>query len=547
MIAHWMLYSLTVGALLCLGAAALEAGCRALRLPARGAWFAGLSLMLVVPAAMAWRSAADGPADAPPPLVLTVAEPRIGAAEPGRVSSLGRTIDLAALDRPLAAAWLGTSAAAAAAMLAMAVALAARRRRWRRAEVDGVPVLVSDDTGPAVVGFVRTAIVLPRWAEEAEPRARGLMLEHERQHLRAWDPQLLALGMAAVALVPWSPAGWWMLRRLRLAVEVDCDARVLARGGDVRAYGALLLEVGRRGGRRGLAAAAFSQPARSLERRLRMMTTPVPRRPGLAFAAFLAIVLLGGTAIAAVPAPAVPPWPAAAADAATPAGPIPSPDPAAVDTVVPRLANARQVARALQAVYPPLLRDAGVPGEVRVRLRVAATGGVGDAEVVETTHEAFAAPALEAIRLARFEPARVQGRPVDWTLEFPVRFAPLAAAAPPAAASPPGLPEIARRDRDRPPVLTNAQEVARAIQNAYPPLLRDAGVTGTAWLAVSIAATGEVVDARALSATHDSFGAAAERALRGARFRPAEREGRPVAVEVTIPVLFTLAQAEDAP
>jgi TonB family protein len=545
MIAHWMLYSLAVGALLCLGAAALEAACRALRLPTRGAWIAGLSLMLVVPAAMAWRSAADGPADAPPPFDLAGAEVRIGASEPGTASSLGHGVGLAALDRPLAVAWVGTSAVAVAAMLAMAAALAARRRRWRRAEVDGVPVLVSEDTGPAVVGFVRPAIVLPRWVEEADAGPRGLMIEHEREHLRARDLQLLALGMAAAALVPWSPAGWWMLRRLRLAVEVDCDARVLAHGGDVRTYGALLLEVGRRGGRRGLAA-AFSQPARSLERRLRMMTTPVPRHPGPAVAAFLTVVLLGGAALAAVPAPAAPPWPANAADAAAPVDPAPAPDPAAVDTVLPRLANVQQVARALRAGYPPLLRDAGVQGEVRVRLRVAATGGVADAEVLETTHQAFAAPALEAVRLARFEPARVQGRPVEWTLELPVSFA-LSAVPPSVAATPPGPPEVARPDWDRPPVLTNAQEVARAIQAAYPPLLRDAGVTGTAWIEVSVAATGEVVGARALSATHDEFGAAAERVLRGARFRPAEREGRPVAVEVTIPVQFTLAPAEEAP
>src|SRR2546425_8392911 len=35
-------------------------------------------------------------------------------------------------------------------------------------------------------------------------------------------------------------------RRLRLAVEMDCDARVLAQGRSAPAYGQLLLQVGRR-------------------------------------------------------------------------------------------------------------------------------------------------------------------------------------------------------------------------------------------------------------------------------------------------------------
>jgi hypothetical protein len=92
--------------------------------------------------------------------------------------------------------------------------------------------------------------------------------------------------------VPWNPAAWWQLRRLRLAMEVDCDSRVLARRADVRAYGTLLLEVGRRtSGARLVGAAAFSEPRSFLERRIRIMTSPHVRFPWLRAGGFGAVAL----------------------------------------------------------------------------------------------------------------------------------------------------------------------------------------------------------------------------------------------------------------
>jgi hypothetical protein len=158
-----------------------------------------------------------------------------------------------------------------------------------------------------VIGFFRSRIVLPRWVtEDAPAEVRALLLEHEQEHLRAGDPRLLALSLAVVAAMPWNPAAWWQLRRLRLAVEVDCDARVLARRADVRAYGTLLLEVGRRGTGGRLLAAAFSEPASFLERRIRIMTSPRSRRPWLRAAGFGAAALAMVVAACEAPGPVQP-------------------------------------------------------------------------------------------------------------------------------------------------------------------------------------------------------------------------------------------------
>ncbi|HEV8125034.1 MAG TPA: hypothetical protein VGP80_12360, partial [Gemmatimonadales bacterium] len=86
--------------------------------------------------------------------------------------------------------------------------------------------------------------------------------------------------LVALVLMPWNPAIWWAMRRLRLAVEIDCDQRVLGRGVDARHYATLLLTVGNRMSRIPFAWATALGGSRSfLERRILAMTTPIrPRR-----------------------------------------------------------------------------------------------------------------------------------------------------------------------------------------------------------------------------------------------------------------------------
>ena len=53
-------------------------------------------------------------------------------------------------------------------------------------------------------------------------------MAHERSHLDAGDPRLIALAVTLLVLMPWNPLLWWQFRRLRRAIEVDCDTRVLS-------------------------------------------------------------------------------------------------------------------------------------------------------------------------------------------------------------------------------------------------------------------------------------------------------------------------------
>jgi bla regulator protein blaR1 len=76
---------------------------------------------------------------------------------------------------------------------------------------------------------------------------RAFVLRHALEHIAARDPLLLMGALVAAALMPWNILLWWQLRRLRRAIEIDCNARVLSTSPDVSTYGdEMLRQVSRR-------------------------------------------------------------------------------------------------------------------------------------------------------------------------------------------------------------------------------------------------------------------------------------------------------------
>lgn len=310
MIAAWMLYALLVGALLVVAAQAAERVCRLLGGPVRWVWAAALVAALALPVASAFLpTSAPAPLPAPAPATGTGGVVLTAALSAG-LAALPAAPDL---DRPLVIGWLAATALLLPGLLFSMGVLHGRRHEWRPACVDGHPVLLAADLGPAVIGWWRMQVVLPAWVLGLDEADRALILAHEAEHIRRRDPVLLLAGLLAVLIAPWNVALWYLNRRLRLAIELDCDARVVAGGADPARYGTVLLEAGARCRRAGVPAlATFAERAVHLETRLTAMT-PVRvrgRRARAAAAGALALALLAAACTVANPLGVAPEEPA---------------------------------------------------------------------------------------------------------------------------------------------------------------------------------------------------------------------------------------------
>ncbi len=144
--------------------------------------------------------------------------------------------------------------------------------------LDGVPVVVTDSMGPATVGLWRSHVLVPRWVLALPRVQQQYVVRHEDEHRRAHDARLLFAASLLLILMPWNLALWWQLRRLRLAVEMDCDNRVVTGLGNATAYGELLLRVAQAASRGPRLQPALLGGAGMLEHRLTVLLAPTPLR-----------------------------------------------------------------------------------------------------------------------------------------------------------------------------------------------------------------------------------------------------------------------------
>lgn len=229
-----MLSAVAVGALLAAIAAAMHPVVGRFRLPRRFLWLGTMVLALVLPAMLALRPA--HPADRATPGVTTRE-----STEPSAVAAVAVS-DSPNADRNLLGAWAAISG-----LLAL---LALPRQRRLRREVAALPfrtlcgtrIKVLPGFGPAVINVRHPVLVMPSWVLDLPEPEQRLIVRHEVQHVAARDQYLLLLSAVIVALMPWNPALWWTWRRLRSAIELDCDARVAPTAPERPRYARLLLD-----------------------------------------------------------------------------------------------------------------------------------------------------------------------------------------------------------------------------------------------------------------------------------------------------------------
>lgn len=331
------LYALVVSSVIGVIALLVERGAAMLRWPVRWPWLLAMGAMVVVPlATTAWSYAqplhrvevlpvdAMAVLGAEAPTDLAVASTRavvsadttmrtegISPLERWNAALAGLAQRTAGWDRTLAVAWL---------MLSMSFLMRVVRevRRVHRLpqtmpvrSIAGTSVRVSDAVGPAAIGGRTPSIVLPAWVLEMDAKLVDLVVQHEREHLDAGDTRLLMLGLGWLVLMPWQLPLWWAWHRMRLAIELDCDARVLRRGATPRSYAQLLLFITQRRGNMRLHESfagplllAFNPQRHHLERRISAMTARSRKHPVRLMLVGAAIAATA-TLAAAIPAPRV--------------------------------------------------------------------------------------------------------------------------------------------------------------------------------------------------------------------------------------------------
>ncbi len=317
MIAWWIAQLALLGALLAVAAYGAEAALKVARRQTRWVWVAAMGMTLALGAVAPTRSTSstspsrDWQVTTTTNGGATIVSTRDGfaasmqagwhdltartSAQVQRAWSVWHDVMPNGTERWLLIAWAIASAALLIAFVAVHLRYQRRRTQWPLGDVQGTTVRIAKDTGPAVIGVTSAEIVLPQWLLGRDDREQRLVLEHELEHVRQHDPLLLTIAQAAVILLPWNPAMWWMASRLRLAVELDCDRRVLRRGASARDYGTLLIDLTDHRTGFGAALPAFSCSPSNLERRLVAMTPKRLKYPlvrALTTGAFASLALL---------------------------------------------------------------------------------------------------------------------------------------------------------------------------------------------------------------------------------------------------------------
>ncbi|WP_396221299.1 M56 family metallopeptidase [Gemmatimonas sp.] len=273
MLAAFMLYATVLSVVIGVLAVLMERAAAQLRWSLRWVWLIAMVAMVLMPTVMRLKTHREPSAndrivppvsvsritanlpDAAPealPQALTVAAPAAVTERPVRVphesmtTHWQRVLDqlierTATADHLLLCVW---------ALLTGGLAVRVGRGLWRlrilprsleQRSVQGTTVYLTERLGPAVIGGTGSAIVLPRWVLQLDHVLLALVLQHEREHVKARDSRVLAIGLVLLVLMPWHAPLWWAWQRLRLAIEVDCDARVLRADGNVKRYAQLLL------------------------------------------------------------------------------------------------------------------------------------------------------------------------------------------------------------------------------------------------------------------------------------------------------------------
>ena len=526
MIATWMLSALLFTALLGAAAFCAESALRAAGRPTRWPWLVALVASVVWPvcAPFARRS------DALQSVAITLPTIQVVPDQLPATMPWTQWIDVVLLTL-----WAVSSMIVLVRLVHALVVLARVRRASEPRMVDGVPVLVSASAGPAVIGVIQPRVMLPLALLDLEAPLRRLVLRHEQEHCRARDPWIVVGSAFALAVVPWNLPLWWIARRVRLAIEVDCDARVLATEPNATRYGQLLLLIAQRE-RITMFAPMLAASSSHLEQRIAaMLPIRSNRRRSKIAVALVASVVAGIAACTS-------------RISGGSAGPTPVVTSNSSDVNLDQTYFEFQVTKQVQQIpgtgnirYPEALRAANVQGEILAQFVVDASGQFvpGSFQMLRSSHDLFTQAVSSALPTMKFSPAEVRGTKVKQLVQQPFTFS-----LTPSADAPGTLPVNPDQPYFEFQVTKSARQIPGSGRLHYPDELRSANIQGEVLAQFVVDENGryEANSFKVLRSSHALFTQAARDAVTDIRFIPAEYQGKRVKQLVQQPFTFSLSK-----
>ena len=209
---------------------------------------------------------------------------------------IGALVVMARLTMGTARVWLLTRRAqrvTESSWIMLARTLATRLRLRRRVKIYKTERI----SVPMTWGLMRSAVLLPKEADQWSMECRWIVMLHELTHVKRRDCLMQALAQLACALYWFNPLVWIAAWRLRVERELACDDHVLEAGAKASDYASRLVEIASSfGGANCGSPVAVGMACSHLESRVRSILDPNARRRGVnglkvALAAVIAAVL----------------------------------------------------------------------------------------------------------------------------------------------------------------------------------------------------------------------------------------------------------------
>ena len=388
------------------------------------------------------------------------------------------------------------------------------------------------------------------------------VIMHESMHIKArhWLDLLLA---EAVALLVWyNPAGWLMRNELQAVHEYEADNGVVTGGANVRDYQLLLIQkaVGSR-----FPSIANSLDHSNLSKRIKMMlrkkSSPVQRWRAIAAVPALALTAVVffnpgvAEALESLSTAKVTNYvaimqeePAAAAVAEPEQSPLALPSQSGEGddayTAVETMPRYEGGGAALMKFIASNLKwiPGGKNGRLIMQFVVKKDGTVGDVKVLRPLSPEQDAEAERVVRMLKFTPGMMQGKPVDVWYTLPVSFRSKADAKPASPRTAPAAGESIAGDDAYTAVETmpRYEGGGAALMKFIASNLKwiPGGKNGRLIMQFVVKKDGTVGDVKVLRPLSPEQDAEAERVVRMLKFTPGMMQGKPVNVWYTLPVSF---------